>query len=196
MGPLQRATLLAMALDRRRLARGALAGGAAAAAWALQQPLDQRAFRCRYDDVELLGRLVTGRRRGWRPVGVAMHVANGALFGAAYTALAPALPGPPALRGSVVALAEHLALWPLGRLSDRRHPARDLLPQLTGNRAAFWQAAWRHALFGSLLGTLEHQLNGGPGAGTAAATPDAAVAPARSNGRGDLARAAVSHERG
>ena len=43
-----------MAVDRTRTVRGALAGAAAAAVWAAQQPLDQRVFGCEYDDVELL----------------------------------------------------------------------------------------------------------------------------------------------
>ena len=56
-----------MALDRTRTLRGALAGAAAAAVWAAQQPLDQRVFGVDYDDVELLGRFVTrGPRRATR----------------------------------------------------------------------------------------------------------------------------------
>ncbi|HST41383.1 MAG TPA: hypothetical protein VLK58_17835 [Conexibacter sp.] len=148
-----------MAIDRRRTLRGALAGGVAAGLWALQQPLDKRVFASRYDDVELLGRFVTGTRDGWYAPGFAAHAANGALFGAVYTQLAPRLPGPPAARGAQVALLEHLALWPAGRLSDRFHPGRKQLPVLTGSRRAFWQAVWRHALFGVLLGELEARLN-------------------------------------
>lgn len=148
-----------MAIDRRRTVRGALAGGVAAGLWALQQPLDKRAFASRYDDVELLGRFVTGTRDGWYAPGFAAHAANGALFGAVYAQLAPRLSGPPAARGAQVALFEHLALWPAGRLSDRFHPGRTKLPVLTGSRRAFWQAVWRHALFGVLLGEMEARLN-------------------------------------
>jgi len=181
-----------MAIDRRRMGRGALAGAVAAGAWALQQPLDKRVFRCAYDDVELLGRMVTGTRDGWRPLGVAMHVGNGALFGAVYSVLAPALPGPPALRGASVGLIEHVGLWPLGRVSDRVHPARDVLPRLTGNRAAFLQATWRHALFGVLLGELERRLN--PPL-ESPADPDAPAVSeefASSNGHGNIEHAAVT----
>ncbi len=151
-----------MAINRTRTLRGALAGGVAAGLWALQQPLDKRLFGSRYDDVELLGRFVTGERDGWRAPGTAMHVANGALFGATYAQLAPLLPGPPALRGVQVGLFEHLALWPAGRLSDRFHPGRAALPRLTGDRRAFWLAVWRHALFGVVLGELEARLNPPP----------------------------------
>lgn len=144
------------------MARGALAGGIAAAVWALQQPLDKRVFRCRYDDVELLGRMVVprGAARAWYPAGFAMHVGNGALFGAVYAgAVAPRLPLPPALRAPLVVQVENFGLWPLGRLSDRFHPAREQLPRLTGSRPALAQATWRHLLFGLVLGELERRWN-------------------------------------
>ena len=100
-----------MALDRTRTLRGALAGAAAAAVWAAQQPLDQRVFGVPYDDVELLGRFVTDGRAAY-PIGLAMHVLNGAAFGAIYANAARALPVPAALRGPLAGLAEHLATWP------------------------------------------------------------------------------------
>lgn len=150
-----------------RIARGALAGGAAAGVWAAQQPLDKRVFGGGYDDVELLGRALLPRapRARWYPLGLALHVQNGALLGAAYAgALAPALAAagvPPRARGPLVAQAENLALWPLGRLSDRFHPARRSMPRLAGNRRALAQATWRHLLFGVLMGELERRLDGG-----------------------------------
>jgi hypothetical protein len=144
-----------------RTLRGALAGTVAAGVWAAQQPLDKELFASDYDDVELLGKLVT-RDRAWLPIGLAAHVGNGALFGAAYANVARLAPIPPALRGPAAALAEHLALWPLVRVTDRLHPARRELPKLTGNRPAFWQAAWRHLLFGVVLGELERRLNEAP----------------------------------
>lgn len=157
-----------MALDPRRTLRGALAGGIAAGAWALQQPLDKRALRCDYDDVELLGRAVLPRaeRARWYPAGLVLHVQNGAMFGAAYAGLL----GPMLARGGIprplgaplVAQVENFGLWPLGRLSDRFHPARGDLPRLAGNRRALAQATWRHLLFGIVLGELERRLNPGP----------------------------------
>jgi hypothetical protein len=165
------------AFDRGRALRGAVAGALAAAAWALQQPLDKRVLRSRYDDVELLGRMVRPRARraaGWYRPGLAMHVCNGAAFGAVYaSALAPSLPGSPAARGTTVALVENFGLWPLGRLSDRFHPARAELPRLTGNRRALWQATWRHLLFGVVLGVLEARLNGSERPRSVAPQPDA-----------------------
>jgi hypothetical protein len=165
-----------------RTLKGAAAGAAAALAWALQQPLDKLVFRSRYDDVELLGRALRPGP-GWYRAGLALHIQNGALFGAVYANLAPELPLPPRLRGPAAGLAEHIALWPLVGLTDRFHPARDQLPVLSGNRRAFAQATWRHLLFGCVLGELERRWGAGdpipPGP-----APDYA-----SNGHGSLERA-------
>jgi hypothetical protein len=139
---------------RQRL-KGAAAGAVAAAVWAAQQPLDKRAFRFPFDDVELLGKAVTRGPR-WRLVGTAMHVANGAAFGAIYAAIVPrARSLPPWSRGPAVALGEHLLTWPATGLTDRLHPAREELPRLRRSGRAFAQATWRHLLFGAVLGELE-----------------------------------------
>ena len=145
-------------LDRTRTIRGAVCGAVAAAIWALEQPLDKALFSSRYDDVELLGKAVT-RGAGWYPIGVAIHVQNGALFGAIYSSVAPVLPLPAVMKGPAVALTEHVVLWPLGALSDRFHPARMELMALGGNRRAFAQGLWRHLLFGLVLGELERRVN-------------------------------------
>jgi hypothetical protein len=138
--------------------RGALAGAAAAVVMTLEQPLDKRLFASKYDDVEILGKLVT-RGTFWQPIGLALHVQNGAVLGAGYVRLSPSLPGRPVLRGLVVGLIEHVATWPLTALVDRYHPARKQLPKLAGNPRAFGQATIRHAVFGAVLGFLEGALN-------------------------------------
>ncbi|MBA3262994.1 MAG: hypothetical protein H0T69_11120 [Thermoleophilaceae bacterium] len=145
-------------MELRRIPSGALAGAVAAAIWAAQQPLDKRLFGSDYDDVELLGKLVA-RDSGWQAAGLAIHMANGAVFGAAFTLLRPFIPGPPQAAGAAAGLSEHLATWPLTRLVDRHHRARSELESLGGNRRAFAQAAWRHLLFGLVLGELERRLN-------------------------------------
>jgi hypothetical protein len=147
-----------MSLARARSCRGALAGAIAAATWAAQQPLDKRVFGFSFDDVELLGKAVTRGPR-WRAIGTAMHVANGAAFGAVYANLAPRAHRLPTWgRGPAAALGEHVASWPATALSDRFHPARAELPALRRSRRAFAQATWRHLLFGVLLGELERRL--------------------------------------
>lgn len=148
-----------MAIDTAQTLRGALAGAVAAGAWAAQQPLDKRVFGVAYDDADLLGLLVTRRRVPARVIGTALHLANGALFGAVYASVAPRLPLPSWARGPAAGLAESFGTWPLATLADRLHPARDELPTLSGNRAALAQATWRHLLFGVVLGELERRLN-------------------------------------
>lgn len=174
---------LSARIDRTRTLRGAVCGTVAATVWALQQPLDKSAFGSRYDDVELLGRAVSPRD-GWYPAGLALHLQNGAVFGAIYAHVAPVLPVAPALRGPLMGLAEHLALWPLTGLTDQLHPARKQLPKLTGNRRAFAQATWRHLLFGTVLGELERRLNAAP-----EPAPPEPEAEFSSNGHGSLEHA-------
>ena len=132
-----------------------LAGATAAAVWALQEPLDRRVFRCDYSDVAVLGKAVT-RGRAWRPVGLAIHTANGAALGLAYDKARRRLPVGPRKTAVAMALGEHLALYPLCFFIDRFHPARGEpgIPLLLTNPRAFAQATWRHALFGALLGRL------------------------------------------
>jgi hypothetical protein len=155
----------------------------AAAVWALEQPLDKALLSSRYDDVELLGRAVSPSG-GWYPAGFAMHLSNGAVFGALYSNVAPSLPLAPQYRGPALALAEHLVLWPLVSLTDRLHPAREQLPVLAGNRRAFAQAALRHLLFGLVLGELERRMNAAPEPG-----PSEPEAEYSSNGHGSLEHA-------
>jgi hypothetical protein len=138
--------------------RGGIAGAVATVVMTLEQPLDQRLFDSKYDDVEILGKLMT-RGDNWQPIGFALHVQNGAIFGAAYARLKPSLPGPPVLRGLSVALVEHVAAWPLTALFDRYHPARKELPKLAHSGRAFGQGTIRHAVFGIVLGFLEDALD-------------------------------------
>ena len=140
-------------MDERK--RAALAGAAAATAWAAVEPLDRRVFRCDYSDVALLGKAVT-RSRAWPAVGLALHVLNGAVFGLVFHEVRQATRAPAGPLALGMAVAEHLTLWPLGALSDRFHPARGEpgVPRLIGNRRAFAQATFRHTLFGAVLGRL------------------------------------------
>jgi hypothetical protein len=140
-------------------ARAAAAGAAAATIWGLLEPLDQRLLRCDYSDVAVLGKAVT-RGPAWRPLGFALHAANGAAFGIAFdearcrqTRTRSVTPLRLAL---AMALAEHVALYPLSWFVDRYHPARgqEGIPPLLTNPRAFAQATWRHAVFGAALGWL------------------------------------------
>jgi hypothetical protein len=133
----------------------ALAGAVAATAWAALEPLDRRLFRCDYSDVAVLGKALT-RGRLALPVGLAIHAANGAIFGLAYDRARRRLPIADRRLALGMALAEHVALYPLSYIVDRYHPARgeEGIPPLLTNARAFAQATVRHALFGVLLGRL------------------------------------------
>jgi hypothetical protein len=150
-----------MPIDRTRTIRGALAGAVACGVWAAQMPLDKRVFGVEFDDVELLGKVFT-RGRAWRTIGLAIHLENGAVFGALYANLAPSVPLPSWALGPLAGLIENFATWPLMAVSERIHPARDELPKVSGTARGLVQATWRHLLFGVVLGELERRLNAEP----------------------------------
>jgi hypothetical protein len=167
-----------------RSVNGAIAGSIAAAVWAAQQPLDKRVFGVPYDDVELLGKAVT-RGSEWPAIGLGIHIANGAAFGALYATLRPFLFGPPVVRALTMSMAENFGSWPLVRLTDQHHPAKGDMPKLGGNTRALAQATWRHALFGAVLGIVEQRLN-------ARREAEPPFVPVSSNGHGNIEHAATA----
>jgi hypothetical protein len=134
--------------------RSIAAGATAALVWGAAEQLDRKLFRNDYTDVALLGKLVT-RSRAWPVAGAALHAANGAAFGLAFDLVRRRTSIPPRHLALGLALTEHLALFPLGALVDRYHPARGEpgVVRVFGGRA-FAQATFRHALFGVVLGRL------------------------------------------
>jgi hypothetical protein len=144
-----------LSIVKERGLHPAVAGAVAATAWGLLEPIDRRAFRCHYSDVLLLGKLVT-RGPLARPLGLALHAGNGALFGLAFAGARRRLGLRKEPLALGMALAEHVALYPLSYFVDRFHPARgeDGIPPLLTNGRAFAQATVRHAVFGAILGKL------------------------------------------
>ena len=136
-------------------ARSATSGTVAALTWAALEPLDQRILGCDYSDIAVLGKGVT-RGQHWRTAGLAIHALNGALFGLAFHEARTRVPVGPRKLALGMALAEHVALYPLCSLIDRYHPARGEpgVPPLLTNPRAFAQATCRHAVFGAVLGRL------------------------------------------
>jgi hypothetical protein len=114
-----------------RRVRAAVAGAVAATVWGLQEPFDQRVFRCRYSDIRIVGWVV--------------HAANGAVFGLAFDAIRQRVDVDQRRLALALALTEHAALWPLMTFVDR---------ELVTSPRAFAQGAYRHALFGFILGRL------------------------------------------
>ncbi|MDQ3669612.1 MAG: hypothetical protein M3377_04930 [Actinomycetota bacterium] len=137
--------------------RGMVAGIAAAAVWAAAEPLAGRIFGTPYySDLRLLGRSVT-RGRLSEPIGLALHLANGAAFGAAFERAG----GCGWKQGLLAAELENLGLWPGMALVDRLHPDRKsgAWPALFTNGRVFLYEAAVHALFGAVLGVLLSEEN-------------------------------------
>jgi hypothetical protein len=134
--------------------RSAVAGAVAATVWAAAEPLDQHLLRCDYSDVAVLGRAVA--RRHWRATGLAVHAANGAIFGLVFHEVRRRTRIEQRNLALGMALAEHATLYPLCYLVDRYHPARGApgVPPLATNGRAYAQATWRHVVFGFVLGRL------------------------------------------
>ena len=134
--------------------RAAAAGSIAALVWGAVEPVDRRLFRHDYSDVAVLGKAFT-RGRGWRPLGLAIHALNGAIFGLAYHEVAERANRDRRRLAVELALIEHLALFSTGRLVDRHHPAHGKPGvERLFSVPAFGQATLRHALFGYVLGRL------------------------------------------
>jgi hypothetical protein len=108
----------------------------------------RRIFQAPYSDVRLLGATVT-RRRAWPLIGLAAHLANGALFGLAFVRL-----GGEGWKRAIVAAELENALWPAMALVDRYHPDRrsGAWPPLLRNGRVFGYEVATHALFGAVLG--------------------------------------------
>jgi hypothetical protein len=142
-----------MAMNLRTRLLLMLGGIAGTALWAAQQRLDKRALHRGYDDVELLGRFVYPWDERWVPAGWAMHLANGAAFGLAYSELLRRLPEGTSPRAAAMAMAqvENVGLYPIAAIVDRVHPARGDISKAFGGRE-FAQATWRHAILGAVLG--------------------------------------------
>jgi hypothetical protein len=131
--------------------RGGAAGAVASAAWAASEPILRRLTGTKYSNARLLGRFAT-RSRAWPVVGLALHVANGAAFGAAFERLG--LQGVKA--GIVAAEVENTLAWPAMAIVDRLHPDRrdGTWPPLVRSPRVAAQEVVGHAIFGAVLGRL------------------------------------------
>lgn len=139
---------------------GAVAGVAAAFAYAIEQEIDLRVFDHDADDLVLLGGLFCRKRDEARSIGLIMHLANGAIAGVVYARyFHDRLPGPSAIRGATFALTETIAIYPLALLQDH-HPAirRGELGRYW-NRTAFIQSILRHVALGVVLGPVTARLH-------------------------------------
>ena len=129
--------------------RGISAGIAAAAVWAAAEPALGRALGVPwYSDRRLLGGLL----RVSPETSIAVHLANGALFGATFERLGFRGPASGVLMGQL----ESFGLWPFMAVIDRVHEDRRSgdWPPLARNGRVFAYEVAVHALFGAVLGSL------------------------------------------
>ena len=129
--------------------RGMAAGIVAAAVWAAAEPALGRALGVPwYSDRRLLGGLL----RVGPEAAIAVHLTNGALFGATFERLG--LRGPAS--GVLMGQLESLGLWPFMVLVDRVHEDRrsGAWPPLARNGRVFAYEVTVHAVFGAVLGSL------------------------------------------
>jgi hypothetical protein len=135
----------------RRTARAAAAGVVAAAAWVAVEPALRRSFGGPHRELRLVGRMLAPES-AWLPVGVAVHLANGALFGIVFNRL-----GGRGVRSAVIAAqVENALLWPAMAAVDRLHPdvRSGVWPPLARNPRVIAQEVAGHAVFGAVLGGL------------------------------------------
>ncbi len=139
--------------SEKHVGAGAVAGLVAGVAYLAEMAADLKIARHNTDDLYMLGRTVTSDKRLVRLVGLGMHLANSAIFGAVYAWTAhDRLPGPPWLRGVAVANVENVLLFPLAALEQRHPGIREGELASYRNRTAFLQNVARHVAFGAVLG--------------------------------------------
>lgn len=144
---------------RDRLVAGAAGGLVGALAYVIVQQIDLKAFDHNTDDVVLLGRIVTDNDDLIRPVGMAMHLFNGASLGALYGLVVhDRLPGPPLAQGLTFAMLETVALYPLSALEDFHPGVREGRLERYTTPIAFLQQVIRHIGYGAALGPVTKRL--------------------------------------
>jgi hypothetical protein len=134
-----------------RTVRAAVAGATAAAVWVAVEPVWRRAFGGPHSELRLVGRMLAPES-SWKPVGLAVHLANGAIFGIAFDRLGGRGVG----RAVVAAQVENALLWPGMLIVDRIHPdVRDASwPPLARDPRVIAQEVASHLVFGVVLGGL------------------------------------------
>jgi hypothetical protein len=134
-----------------RTLRAAAAGALAAGAWAAVEPRLRELTGGYHSQVRLIGGLAAPDGP-WHQAGLAIHLANGAMFGVGFAWLGLGGVG----QGILAAEAENTLLWPAVGVLDRLHPdvRSGAWPPLARNPNAFAQEVLGHAAFGAVLGAL------------------------------------------
>jgi hypothetical protein len=148
----------AESVDVPRAVGAGLAAGSAylAAAWA-----DSRLSSHPFNDLKLVGQMVTTRSPWWQMQGLAGHYGFSVVMALLYARYArAALPGPGWLKGIIFLNIENLALYPAGLLIDRYHMGvrAGELPRMMTWKTFAGQVV-RHVAFGLTLGLLYRPKN-------------------------------------
>lgn len=146
---------------RRPQVGGAITAGLIASlAYAAMMELDRKVTKSKVDDLVLVGRpFVPNRPELARPVGLVVHLGNGAALALAYAALAhDRWPGPAWLRGVLFLNLENLALYPIMLFSDHHPAVKDGQMDNYWSRQAFAESLPPHTVYGLLIGPLYERL--------------------------------------
>lgn len=135
----------------RRDLHAALAGAVAAGAWVAAEPAIRRVAGGTHRELRLISGLLSPNG-GSDGLGLAVHLANGAAFGAAFSRLG----GHGIRRAVVAAQVENAILWPGMAVADRVHPdvRSGTWPNLLTDRGTIAQEIGGHLVFGVVLGAL------------------------------------------
>lgn len=136
--------------------RALVAGGAAATAFLATTYLDSKLSSHPYNDVKLVGQMLTTKSPFWQLQGVAGHYSFASVMALIYARYAyKRLPGPGWLRGLLFLQIENNSLYVLAPLLDRFHAGKKAgqLPPLM-NLKTYMGQALRHVVFGMVLGAV------------------------------------------
>ena len=131
-----------------------MAGIVAAGAWIAVEPATRRLTGGTHRELRLISGTIAGKRGG-NALGLAVHLANGAAFGAAFRRLG----GHGVRRAVVAAQVENAILWPGMAVVDRIHPdvRSGAWPRLVSDPGTIAQEIASHVVFGVVLGALIHK---------------------------------------
>jgi hypothetical protein len=134
-----------------RTLRAAAAGAVAAGLWAAAEPGLRRFTHAPHSEPRLVGRMLAPERC-WLPVGLGVHLLNGAAFGLLFDRLG----GRGIVRAVAAAQVENACLWPTLLVVDALHPdvSDGSWPELFGDRRVLVHEVAGHAMFGVALGIL------------------------------------------
>ncbi len=132
------------------------AGLAAGSAYLAAMWVDSKLSSHPFNDLKLVGQMVTTRSPWWQLQGLGGHYGFSVVMALLYARYARAvLPGPGWLKGIIFLNIENLALYPAGLLIDRYHAGVRVgeLPRMMTWKT-FWGQVIRHVAFGAVLGLL------------------------------------------